>query len=287
MSYELDTSDIWGFTGTEGDPVETATPVGTTPATFPSGTGTEPQRFKYQANGKEIEEDIDTILQRASQGFNYAQHMSDFKTQQDAFNQEKESINQSRSKWEQYDKYATDNPEWAEHVKSQWDSRLNSVQENVESGASLPDDIRQELNSLKQFKSDYEKDVKLRQEAEEDAVLAGQFDSLAKEYPDYDMKFTDPKTGETLEMQVLEHARTNGIHSMRAAFRDMKFDDLLSKQVTRAKEETAKELAGRTQKGFLAEDSQSMVRKSISRAQRGSGSYTDDIMTGAQELGII
>ena len=284
MSYDLDTSDIEGFTGTEGE----GDPSGSVKTSETTQTSTtEPQRFKYTANGKEIEEDLDTILQRASQGYNYAQHMQDFKTKQEAFTKEQESINQMKSKWEQYDKYATENPEWAEHVKTQWDQRLNSVEQNAEAGNALPEDIRNELAGLKQFKADYERDVKLRQEAEEDAVLAGQFDEIVKEYPDYDLKHTDPATGMSLEMQVLEHARTNGIHSMRAAFRDMKWDDLVAKQVTKAKETTAKELASRTQKGFLGTDSESMVRKSISARQKGGPSYTDDIMDEAQELGII
>ena len=280
-NYELDASEIQEFTSTSGD----SEPQVTEPAV------SAPQQFKYTANGKEISEDIDTILQRASMGYNYAQHMNEFKQKQEAFAKEQESINQMRSKWEAYDKYATENPDWAEHVKTSWENRLNKVEqlaEGVQNNTALPSELRNELEELKRFKSEYEADIRTRKEQEEDSILAKQFNEIAKEYPEYDLQHTDPKSGMSLEMQILEHARLNGIHSVKAAFRDLMFEDLVAKSVTKAKESTAKEIANRTQKGFLRESTDSMMAKDLtrSRSPRGLG-YADDIMSGAQELGIL
>ena len=122
MAYDLDISDIEGFTGSEGagDPVTTqAAPTETT----------QPQRFKYTANGKDIEEDLDTILQRASMGYNYAQHMQQFKSEKDALEQERSSISQLRQQWEPYDKYARENPEWADHVRTAWEQKVSGIEQ--------------------------------------------------------------------------------------------------------------------------------------------------------------
>jgi len=282
-NYELDQGEIQEFTSASGDSEPQVTePAESSPA---------PQQFKYTANGKEISEDIDTILQRASMGYNYAQHMNEFKQKQEAFAKEQESINQMRSKWEAYDKYATENPEWAEHVKNEWDNRLNRVEQtaqDVQNNTALPSELRNELEELKRFKSEYEADIRARKEQEEDSILSKQFNEISEQYPEYDLQHTDPKTGMTLEMQVLEHARVNGIHSVKAAFRDYMFEDLMAKGITKAKESTAKEIASRTQKGFLGESNDSMLQKDLSqsRSPRGMG-YTDDILSGAQELGIL
>jgi uncharacterized protein (UPF0147 family) len=279
--YDLDTSDLPEFNQDSGDSgidTQTSDQAPVEPQT---------QNYKYTANGKEIEEDLDTILQRASQGYNYAQHMQELKAKQDEIAQQESTINSLREKWEQYDKYANENPEWAEFVRGQWENR-NKQQADDKSGDSsaVPESVRAELAELKKFKEEIQHNFQKQREAEEDAILQQQFDEISKKYPDYDLKHTDPRTGMSLEMQVLEHARVNGIHSVKAAFRDMMHDDLVAKAITKAKEDAAKELAKRTQKGFVAESDNSMLSKYSSPAKKSHG-YYDDIMSSAQELGIL
>ena len=283
MAYDLDISDIDGFTGdSSGDPSVTTTETPTETETKPAAS----QRYKYTANGKDVEEDLDTILQRASMGYNYAQHMQQFKSEKDAFEQERSSISQLRQQWEPYDKYARENPEWADHVRTAWEQKVSGIEQKAADGTALPEELRQEMAELKNFKAQFDTFMTKQKEAEEDSVINSQFENLAKEYPDYDLKHTDPKTGMSLEMKILEHARLNGIHSVRAAFRDMMWDDLVSKAQTKAKEQTAKEIAERTKKGFLATSNESILHKPVTKAT-GSRSYLDGIMSGAQELGII
>lgn len=282
--YDLDTSDIPEFAQYNGDSgVEAQT---SDQATTEQGSQPQTQIFKYTANGREVEEDLDTILQRASQGYNYAQHMQELKAQQSEIAQREQSINQLRQKWEQYDKYATDNPEWAEFVRNQWENRNQQQADVQDNSGDIPDALKAELAELKKFKEEVQSSFQKQREAEEDAILQKQFDEISQQYPDYDLKHTDPKTGMSLEMQVLEHARLNGIHSVKAAFRDMMHDDLVAKAITKAKEETAKELAKRTQKGFVAESDKSLLSRYSSPAKKSNG-YLDDIMSSAQELGIL
>lgn len=282
MAYDLDVSDIPEFdqSGDSGEAAQTVTNDAPKADAQPQA-----QTYKYTANGKEISEDIDTILQRASMGYNYAQHMNQLKADKEAFESERQSIYSSRDKWEQYDKYATENPDWAEFVKNQWENRLSNVEQNAEGKSALDPSIKAELDQLKAFKAKVEDNFRLQEEAKEDAILQKQFDEIAKDYPDYDLKHTDPKTGMSLEMQILEHARINGIHSVKAAFRDLMHDDLVSKAITKAKEQTAKDLAARSKQGFLAESNQPLLKRNLSTRSKGS-SYFDDVMLGAQELGI-
>ena len=279
MSYDLDVSDIQ-----ESSPDLENSNIEDNSQPAPQQ---EPARqlFKYQANGKEIEEDLDTILQRASQGYNYAQHMNEFKSRQEAFEAEKNQVNQMRSKWEQYDKYASDNPEWAEHVKNAWENR--GKQSTEAEAKDIPEALKKEFDELRMFKEQFQKDMQLRKEAEEDAILAKQFEDIKKNYPDYDLSHTDPRTGMSLEMQILEHARVNGIHSVKAAFRDLMFDDIMSKQITKAKEAAAKELQDRTKKGFLAESSKSLIQTGVKPPKKGVFSYANLAMDGAKELGLL
>ena len=279
MSYDLDVSDIQ-----ESSPDLENSNIEDNSQPAPQQ---EPARqlFKYQANGKEIEEDLDTILQRASQGYNYAQHMNEFKSRQEAFEAEKNQVDQMRSKWEQYDKYASDNPEWAEHVKNAWENR---GKQSIEAEAKdIPEALKKEFDELRMFKEQFQKDMQLRKEAEEDAILAKQFEDIKKNYPDYDLSHTDPRTGMSLEMQILEHARVNGIHSVKAAFRDLMFDDIMSKQITKAKEAAAKELQDRTKKGFLAESNKSLIQTGVKPSNKGTSSYANLAMDGARELGLL
>jgi len=278
MSYDLDVSDIQESSpDLENSNVEdNSQPTPQEPAR---------QLFKYQANGKEVEEDLDTILQRASQGYNYAQHMNEFKARQEAFEAEKNQLNQMRSKWEQYDKYASENPEWAEHVKNAWENR--GKQSTEAEAKDIPEALKKEFDELRMFKEQFQKDMQLRKEAEEDAILAKQFDEIRENYPDYDLSHTDPKTGMSLEMQILEHARVNGIHSVKAAFRDLMFNDIMSKQITKAKEAAAKELQDRTKKGFLAESNKSLIQTGVKPPRKGVSSYANLAMDGAKELGLL
>ena len=281
--YELDISDVPADTTGSTDALEAGQPQATdVPAD--QGTATEPQMFEYQASGKTIKEDLDTVLKRASQGYNYAQHIAEHKNNVTSFENERAEHFQKYGTWKQYDEYATQNPDWASFVQEQWNQRQSFGQPQEAAGTETPQQT-QIPSEVQQFMEEYRNDKRLRQEADEDAALNSEVQSVQKEFPDFDLSHTDPETGTSLEMRVLEHARANGINSFKAAFKDMMFEDLVNKKVTAAKEAAAKEIAERRKEGFISESDTSL--KNLSAPQKSSGSYQDELMAGARELGIL
>lgn len=264
----LETQDL----GQAGDTVNSSTP----------DPNPEPQYFEYQASGKTVKEDIDTILKRASQGYNYSQLVNEHKSSVESFQSERDRHLADLGVWKQYDEYAKQNPEWSEFVKSQWESRQSFGQPQSDLGHQTQADIHPEIRS---FMDEYRANQRVQQEQAEDAALHEQIQSVQKQFPDFDLSYSDPSTGQTIEMQVIEHAKANGINSFKAAFKDMMFDQIIEKRLTSAKEQAAKEIAERTKQGFISKSDTSLNDLS-SQKFKSSGSLHDDLIQGALELGI-
>lgn len=280
MDYDLNENDI-----------NTNEDVGSSSSGLPTESSSEtinqPQTFKYSANGREIEEPLDVILKRASQGFNYAQHMENFKRQQSDFENQKLQVEEQSRKWREYDEYAKSNPQWADHVRQSWESRTNfNSQEQVGDQSNIPPTILSELNELKQFRDEYRANQQALRREREDVALNEQINIVKKEYPDIDLTYTDPETGKSLEWQILDYAQANGIANFKSAFRDFYHEKLLSRAVTKAKEDAARELQARQQKGFIATSDTPMLKNDSGRSTRNM-SYVDLALEGGKELGLF
>lgn len=279
MDYDISINDL--------NEVENTSVDNTTPVNDNVVSQQPTQTFKYTASGREVEEPIDTILKRASMGYNYAQHMEDFKRQQTEFEKQRQQVDEQAKRWREYDDFARTNPQWADHVRQAWENRNafnpngQSTQENQ---FNLPPEIAQELNELKAFRQEYKTHQENLRREREDMLLNEQIDAVRKEYPDIDLSITDPATGKSLEWQILEHAQANGISNFKSAFRDFYHDQLLSRAVTKAKDESARALQERQQKGFIATSDSPQMRHEA-RDHR-SMSYFDLVAEGAKELGF-
>lgn len=276
-NFELNTDDL-NVEPTEGQSF-----------TEPQATEQAPaaEMFKYTAAGKEIEEDRETILKRASMGYHYAQNMQNLKAQREAFEQERQqkeaAIRESESRWSEYDNYAKANPEWANFVRQQWENRTSfngqtGTQGTVQGSPELQSKITQLENQVRGF-------MESQKREKEDAVLNDQISQTRADYSDIDFNYSDPESGKSLEFQVLEHMQAHGLHNFRAAFRDFYHDKLLARAVTKAKEETGKQLQERQQQGYVTE-SDTPTQGLQSPAGVKSKSYQDLIAEGMQELGL-
>lgn len=251
-------------------------------------------QIPYKANGKDINEPLSTVIQRASMGYNYAQLMQQYKQQQAELDAQKQQIAQQAQKWQQYDEYASQNPEWANYVRGQWESRFNfggqgQNQDSFSQHAqqtSLPPEIAKELSEMRSFIGQYKEEQHARMMAEQDAALNQEIQTVQNEHPEIDLRVTDPMTGESLEQQILRHAQANGISSFRAAFRDMMFDKLLAQKQTAAKETVAKQMQQQVKQGFLGQSSTPMVQNQQSNVDYSRHSYHSLMDVAARELGI-
>ena len=256
----------------------------------------QPQTFEYQANGKTISEDINTILKRAGMGYNYAQHMQDFKQKQSDLESRFQQAESIEKKWKPYEEYATQNPDWANHVRTAYEQRTTFNPDGTgqpigqsPSNAQTPElqSLMQELNELKKFRDDYNNDKQLMAQQQQDQELNEQIKGVQSEYPDIDFSHTDPTTGKSLEFQVLEHGNTHGISNFRAAFRDFYHDQLVSRATTQAQEQVAKSLQQRQQKGFMSSsDTPQLVTNNNTHSYKNK-SYHELIMEGAQEENLF
>lgn len=264
----------------------------------------------YKASGKDRTETLDTILKRASKGFDYAQLVNQHKQQvdqwQSQFNERQRQLQEMEQRWKPYDEYAAQNPGWGEYVRDQWQSRFNwqnpgqnagqmqqsEFDPNQNSQASnnmhLPPEVRQELAEMRQFRQSMERERQLARQAQEDQNLHNEIQNVRNQYSDIDFDNTDPETGESLEAQVLRHAQQNRIHNFAAAFKDLYFDKLLDRHVMKAKENVAKQMQQQTKQGFIAKSDNSMLspnrspQNNVSRA-RSWNEFADAVIA---DMGI-
>lgn len=263
--------------------------IETTPDNSAGESQPSPELFKYTAAGKEIEEDRDTVLKRASMGYDYAQKMQSFKQERSTFEQqmaEREAkIRDSENRWSAYDTYSKENPDWAEHVRQSWENR-NSFGQSTDSTQmqGLTPELQREMSELRQFKDEFKGFMDSQKREREDAFLNESIDSTRKEYPDIDFSYSDPETGKTLEYKVLEHMQAHGLNNFRAAFRDFYHDQLLARAVTKAKEDTGKQLQERQQKGYITE-SDTPIGGIQQATNLKNKSYFELVEEGYNELG--
>ena len=252
----------------------------------------------YKANGKDLQEPLSTVIQRASMGYNYAQLVQQHKAEQAALDAQKAQLQEQAQKWQQYDEFANSNPQWAEYVRSQWESRFNFGGQNQNQGmdtfgsqqaqqqAGIPPEVSNKLREMESFIGQYRQEQQARMQAEQDAELASEISTIQNQYPDIDLKATDPMTGESVEQQVLRHAQTYGISNFRAAFRDFMFDKLQARGQTQAKETVARQMRQQHKNGILGQSNSPMLQTDGGNVNVRNQSYHSLMDMAAKELGL-
>lgn len=210
-------------------PVEAAAPV---------------TEFEYSANGKTIKEPIDTILKRASQGYNYAQHMAEMKKRTEEVDTRYNSAMELEKKYGEIDKFAQENPEWNDHLHKTWENRFDISGQQPSQQQGVDSQFLQEFNELKSFVDNIKAE-------RADAAYQGAVDQVKNQYPDIDFGQTDPDSGKTLEQQVLDFAEQNSIGKFEPAFKAFYHDKLIERARSEAKDQMAGDIKQRAKAGLL------------------------------------
>ena len=206
--------------------------------------------FEYEIEGgKKIKEPLEMVRKRAALGYNYAQRAHLLNQKEENYKQIEER-NKQLGRWQEYDDYASKNPDWAKHVEESWNNKSGLVQSSQGQIAQLPPEVAQEIESLKKFKQQMEEREQKAQFESEDKQMAEEINTIAKQFGEkfsVDLSQADEK-GQTLEWRILEHMKALGFDGSKkgqfaAAFKDMYLDTLLERQKERAKEEYAKNQA--------------------------------------------
>lgn len=227
--------------------------------------------FEYVANGRTIKEDRDTVLKRASMGYNYAQQMEQFNKQKSDFErtiQEQQArISQMESKWKPYEDYASQNPDWEQHVRQSWLEKINNGGMNTpntgiqQQPLNIPQELQQKLSKVDQILTHYERQ-------EQDQMLHREIESLKQKHPTVDFVSTDPNTGKSLEYAVLEHARNMGITNFRAAFYDFYHDKLVKQAEENAKQALVTQKQDAFRQGFIGTSQQPQTMQNMERPKQ-------------------
>lgn len=242
MSDLPSTEDMIAEVQSSSEPVQEAQPQVEAQAAESSVV----QEFEYTANGKTIKEPLDAILKRASQGYNYAQHMADLKARQSEVENQFKQAQELEQKYGEIDKFARDNPEWNDHLHKTWNSRfdISGGQEAQQTNPAIPEQFQQEFNELKSF-------VESVKAERADQAYSQAVDKVKQAYPDIDFSQTDPDTGRTLEQRVLAYAQENSIGRFEPAFKAYYADKLVEQARLQAKEQLAGDMKQRAKAGIL------------------------------------
>lgn len=212
--------------------------------------------------GKKINEPLEMILKRAGMGYHYAQKMHQVNSQMEQFKQSQSQI-EALKKWEEYDAYAKQNPEWAKHVESTWNSRQNLQQSNQANPeiAELKKQFEEQSKFLNELKSSREQE----QSNTQYQSFAGEIETVGKSFG-VDLTQAD-EYGRSIEFRVLERMKELGLDGTKqghftAAFKDYYHDTLVGRQKEQAIEQHAKKQAELKKAGI----------REISRTPKGQGS---------------
>lgn len=217
--------------------------------------------------GKRIKEPRDMILKRAGMGYHYAQKMNALNQKEEALKgketeyQTKEELIKKLSRWQEYNDFAEKNPTWWQHVEESWKNKTTGQPGEQEPLNPVIADLQKKLadlensnNELRSFRDEWSKKQAETQAAAEDKEFQSEFDTVEKEFG-VDLWQSDEQ-GRSLRFRVLEHMKTLGLDGskpghVKAAFKDMYFDNLMSRKEESVKEQHAKKLAENRKAGIL------------------------------------
>lgn len=273
---------------------ETAAPVDEKPyLSFKTNDDFMNHQLEYKAADKPVKENLQTILQRAQQGYHYAQNMQKLKMEREGFETDRKTIQQQieeaktiNDKWSKFEQYAKENPEWYDHWNGAWENRQQAPGQQT-----APDDVQARIDAvlaekLKPFegllseKQQFEQKTKI---AEEDRLLDESIKSIRTQYKDIDFDRTDPETGKSLEYQVLEFMTQNGVTNFQHAFKAFYHDNLVKREIERQKEAEQKALIDKKKKGIVDEKTVPGSRKQVDTRNM---SWDQLAQLAAKDLGI-
>lgn len=216
-------------------------------------------KLEYTANGKQVSEDIATILKRASQGYNYAQLANGLKTREAEIAELENQAKQTNEKWSKFENYAKENPAWYDHWTRAWENRGNAQAAHTPDGESSEFDSRitalldQRLGPITEFMNSQQAVMEQADASNQDKALDADIKATRDQFSTIDFDKSDPDTGKTLEYQVLEFAHQKGYNSFSDAFKVFYHDKLMAHQLENEKAKWAKEQADKQRKGIIGE----------------------------------
>ncbi len=254
------------------------------------------QPVTFTANGKEVvADDPEKLKKWASMGYNYGQHISDFKKEQETFNTRQQEFDSKYALYEKIDKAAADNPKWWDHVQNSFnqmgqDSPLAQTPEKGEQSEVNPEiqaikeEFGKELQDLRTFKDEMLAKQNAHKMEQEDRALKEEIQSIRDVHSDLDWT-TPNEDGKTLEYRVLEHAQNKNIDSFEIAFKHLMHDELINRARQASLDTARKEIQRNHKLGLLGETPEPL-KKVIGDSDPKSSSWEDLENEALKEFGL-
>lgn len=238
--------------------------------------------YVLTVGGKEIKGTRDQVLKWAQMGYDAPNRIGELNKALESYKSKEQQFKEWEAKYGVVDKHVRENPEWWQHVQSQWEQRQNQNRNPDDPVMSKLSMLESRLGELSSYKDNVEAERQQRIAQQEDAAYMQELESVKKQYPKVDLSTPD-ESGKSLEYKVIEYANQNGIKKFTTAFRDFYHDELLKLKEEEAKEKVMNDKQSRTKLGILGISSTPTKRTTDSVKGK---SYGDLEREALEELGI-
>jgi hypothetical protein len=215
---------------------------------------------EYKARGKPVRETLAEALNRASQGYDYAQLMAEFKGKEPGYQkqiEERDQKLQALQRWQDYHDYIQKNPAWGKHVEDMWNNREQYSNPNLDPNDPITKEIAGIKQALANFSnqfgekfSKYDNLVTEQEHKKDDIAFENEVSTVKQNFKDVDFDTKD-ESGKSTRTYVLEHMVRAKIPSFRTAFLDLYHDQLVEMREKALQEKQAKEVQKRTKQGII------------------------------------
>jgi hypothetical protein len=244
------------------------------------------EEWAFEVNGRKIVPDSrDKITQWMSQGFNYAQRAGELNKQKAEWEKkfsDYESRLQGYTKYDQVNAYAQQNPQWWQHVETQWNAAQQpQIDPNVQQ-AIKP--LQDELGGIKEFVSQWQAEKNEQVAKQADQALESEVGEIRKQYPNIDLTSRD-ESGKPLELRVWEHGAEIGTTSFRAAFRTICSTSSRSLALPKRRRRLRAKARFRPKRGIIGQSPTPQRKPELSPYRKGK-SWDNLAQEALAELGI-
>jgi len=252
-------SEVTKASEVPADVPQEVTPAEQSALTFKTPDELLKHSLKYTANGKEISEPIETVLKRASQGYNYAQRMAEIKAQEAQWQKQLEESKSLADKYREIDEYARQNPDWFNHWNNAYQNRSQGFSNSPEQTGFDPNQItgliEQKLQPHLGTLQEMQERLNREKVEQENKLLDSQVQKTKQKYADVDFSASDPESGKTLEFKVYELMAQKGYDDFETAYKVLDHDNIVARQIEKAKADLVKAEQQKRKQGIVAEKS--------------------------------
>lgn len=252
---------------------------------------------EYKANGKPVRETLEQALNRSSQGYNYAQLLSEFKQKEPTYQKQIEELGgqlKNLDKFRQYDEYAKQNKAWADHVDNMWKNKEQFNNADLDPNDPVTKKLASFEQMLQNFSNQfgekiqkYDQVVTAQEMAKDDLSFNKEVETVTQGFKHVDFDTKD-ESGKSVKTYVMEHMVSKQIPNFRTAFLDLYHDQLLAQHEQSLRDKHAKETQKRTKEGIIGvKSTPNGSDKSAPVSNIGSKSWDELAMLGKKELGFM